>query len=268
MPSGLVQGDVDHTVQLGSRVRASPEDLATLRKDFGALEDSGSAQFDHCVLCNRHVSTGDFGLDHFMFFKQGDEQRLCALVRTVPRMWCTPCAVARSKQLRKPRLKSRQEQSFLAAWREVADKINADSEAAANPTQPEVDESVKQSWRPFLEPLEALRFEAKNIVLEVNTATPASDDTVQISFSGTAPAGDLTVECTGLSNTTLDRNGAVVHELVYCDPVIAEDSIEPKEAEAFFAKTDVMAKLWTKKFLALHRDKFEGAFASYFESKA
>lgn len=265
VPQGLIQGDVDHTVQLGCRVRTTPEDLETLRADFAALEADGAAQFDHCVLCNRAVTTGDFGLDHFMFFKEGDEQRLCALVRTVPRIWCTPCAVGRAKQLRKPRLKSRKEHGFLAQWREVADKINEDREASnANP-EPELDESVKAAWAPLLAPLEELRFEAKGIVLEVTAAAPVSENTLRICFSGTAPAGNVTAECTGLSHMLLDHDGKLSAETIFCDAVIAEDSVEPKEAEVFFAKTDMMLKLWNKKFVPLHKDKFEAAFVAYSE---
>merc|ERR1711977_581647 len=58
---------------------------------------------------------GEFGVDHIMFYLEGDEERETRKVRSTPRIWCGPCAKAHAKRNKKPYLRSRTEES-LWAW--------------------------------------------------------------------------------------------------------------------------------------------------------
>merc|ERR1711907_905609 len=84
----LLVGHVDHTLQPGQRVYAEPSDFAKMREELDETED---CQFDHCVMCSKELSQGDFGLDHVMYYRAGDEARKVAKVRTLPRILYTMC---------------------------------------------------------------------------------------------------------------------------------------------------------------------------------
>ena len=56
----LIQGQVDHTLLVGHRVRTSTEELEKLRAEF----NSDQLQLEKCPVCQRIVTHGEFGVDH------------------------------------------------------------------------------------------------------------------------------------------------------------------------------------------------------------
>ena len=56
----LIQGQVDHTLLVGHRVRTSTEELEKLRVEFG----TDQLQLEKCPVCQRTVTHGEFGVDH------------------------------------------------------------------------------------------------------------------------------------------------------------------------------------------------------------
>jgi hypothetical protein len=56
----LIQGQVDHTLLVGHRVRTSTEELEKLRLEFG----TDQLQLEKCPVCQRSVTHGEFGVDH------------------------------------------------------------------------------------------------------------------------------------------------------------------------------------------------------------
>ena len=56
----LIQGQVDHTLLVGHRVRTSTEELEKLRAEFG----TDQLQLEKCPVCQRTVTHGEFGVDH------------------------------------------------------------------------------------------------------------------------------------------------------------------------------------------------------------
>ena len=125
--SELVVGHVDHTLQPGQRVQAEPSDFEKMRQELGENEQ---CQFDRCVMCSQELSQGEFGLDHVMYYRVGDESRKCAKVRTLPRIWCTPCAIDHAKRMGKPRAKSRDVKNFLEMFATVGKELADDAERA------------------------------------------------------------------------------------------------------------------------------------------
>ena len=101
----LIQGQVDHTLLVGHRVRTSTDELEKLRAEFG----TDQLQLEKCPVCQRTVPSQyarmEFGVDHIMFYLEGDEERETRKVRSTPRIWCGPCAKAHAKRNKKPYLR-------------------------------------------------------------------------------------------------------------------------------------------------------------------
>ena len=114
----LIQGQVDHTLLVGHRVRTSTEELEKLRAEFG----TDQLQLEKCPVCQRTVTHGEFGVDHIMFYLEGDEERETRKVRSTPRIWCGPCAKAHAKRNKKPYLRSRNEETLREAWQGFVSK--------------------------------------------------------------------------------------------------------------------------------------------------
>lgn len=121
----------DHSVELGCRVKVNDTELAELHEMFGEVNDS---RFTRCVVCNRTLTGGDFGLDHTFFCHKGDPERRVIKVRTIPRIWCVDCAKGRAKQQGKPYATRKGNNSFLAKWKAVAADLQAATEQAAKAT--------------------------------------------------------------------------------------------------------------------------------------
>ena len=109
----LIQGQVDHTLLVGHRVRTSTGRAREARAEFG----TDQLQLEKCPVCQRTVTHGEFGVDHIMFYLEGDEERETRKVRSTPRIWCGPCAKAHAKRNKKPYLRSRTEESPRAPGR-------------------------------------------------------------------------------------------------------------------------------------------------------
>ena len=67
----LVQGQVDHALLVGHRVRSSPEEILALEREF-ANEAAGACQLGVCPACQRGVSHGEFGVDHIAYVRRAD----------------------------------------------------------------------------------------------------------------------------------------------------------------------------------------------------
>ena len=124
-----MQGQVDHTLMIGHRVAAAESDFAEMAarfrdEGFGAEHATGLEQLAKCPACSRALTHGDFGVDHIMYYLDGDDEKKPAKVRSIPRIWCTPCAQRRAKHMRRPYVKSRQ----VAAWRDEREDFVASVE--------------------------------------------------------------------------------------------------------------------------------------------
>ena len=76
----LVQGQVDHTLMIGHRVAAAEGDFAEMAarfraEGFGAEHATGLEQLDKCPACSRALTHGDFGVDHIMYYLDGDDEK-------------------------------------------------------------------------------------------------------------------------------------------------------------------------------------------------
>jgi hypothetical protein len=99
------------------RVKVTDAEVAELCSIFGEVVDG---RFMRCVVCNRSLKGGDFGLDHTFFCRKDDPERRVVQVRTIPRIWCVDCSKGRAKQMGKPYCSRKKQHSFLAKWKEVA----------------------------------------------------------------------------------------------------------------------------------------------------
>jgi hypothetical protein len=141
----LIQGQVDHTLFPGRRVRTTAADLETMaadfRENFGGVAETTRFLLGTCPACQRDVTHGDFGVDHIFYYLEGDEDKKPVKVRSIPRIWRGPCAEKRAKQMRKPRVKSRTEKALADEWTSFVNDVNREQghavveeeEAAATP---------------------------------------------------------------------------------------------------------------------------------------
>ncbi|KAJ1455550.1 hypothetical protein M885DRAFT_565119 [Pelagophyceae sp. CCMP2097] len=112
----LVQGQVDHALVPGKRVSADADDFAFLDGLFNNGAAEKGFNLDRCPVCARPVSHGDFGVDHVVYYAEGDAAKTAVRVQSVPRIWCTPCAKQRSKAKKRPYATARETTSFCAEW--------------------------------------------------------------------------------------------------------------------------------------------------------
>ena len=81
--NGLVQGQVDHTIQLGKRVKATVEEMKEMEENFNSSNYGDVFQLDVCVVCARKITHGDFAIDHILYYREGDEEKRTAKVSTL-----------------------------------------------------------------------------------------------------------------------------------------------------------------------------------------
>jgi len=76
---------------VGHRVKSSDEELKKLAGEFGQSDGDVVRHLGTCPVCQRSVTHGEFGVDHIMYYLEGDEEKAPRKVRSLPRLWCTPC---------------------------------------------------------------------------------------------------------------------------------------------------------------------------------
>lgn len=127
---GLIQGQVDHTLMIGHRVVADRAEFAEMAQRLEGGDPMGFDHLDKCPACSRAVDHGDFGVDHIMYYREGDAEKKPAKVRSIPRIWCTPCAQARAKSMRRPYVKSREVARWRDEWEQFVRGVEAEQHAA------------------------------------------------------------------------------------------------------------------------------------------
>lgn len=268
----LIQGQVDHTLMIGKRVHASKEELAEMEKMFvetDVLSDSTLFQLSTCPVCQRSVSHGEFGVDHIMYYLEGDEEKVPRKIRSLPRIWCTPCAKHRAKHQKKPYLKSREDTSFKDEWAAFVAEIRkeqgqtVDGDPATPPPAEPANEPTRKLWAWLAKTLvgKSPTKEGKmNFAVVGVEPLPGSDlDLENKSFSILLKVSyDATTKL--VSGETVDAFGTSVVKLALAGPDADVDyavhssgscklkSIPDAEVlERCQLKTDLIGKVWVKK---------------------
>ena len=254
----LIQGQVDHTLLVGHRVRTSTEELEKLRAEFG----TDQLQLEKCPVCQRTVTHGEFGVDHIMFYLEGDEERETRKVRSTPRIWCGPCAKAHAKRNKKPYLRSRTEESLREAWQGFVSKVREgqgqDVDGEALVAEPGNEQTAKLwAWlgkvlisKDFVEVAKA-RFRVSNVQcsgdVDLENRCFAVDMTVTYECVTKLVTGEE-VQCEGSSVVVVALKDAEVSTTIkpggsaqltgYDDPSLVERATQ---------KVELAARIWAKK---------------------
>jgi|EP00505_MAST-04D_sp_SCG-Rhode-Island_P000032 hypothetical protein len=280
--TNLIQGQVDHTVQLGSRVFATPEDMKEMIEQFDLTAKGQVCQLDKCVVCARTVTHGDLGIDHILYYFEGDENRRTARVRSIPRIWCEPCARKRAKIMKKPYVKSKEQKSWKDAWMNFANEIKApetenkeESASKAAPVDarpPAINAHTSKVWK-WIESKIAGKDDPVTFSSGKNTfrvtkckARGYVDDSIEsyrlkmlISFEARTTLrsgmevlsrGKTTLEKSWNGNEEMGEITSLVN-LGACVLVDDGNSMDPELSEMCLQKCDLMTKIYNKKVVPL-----------------
>ena len=275
----LIQGQVDHTVQLGKRVVAHPEDMLEMKDTFKQFGNGDVFQLDKCVVCARLVTHGDLGIDHILYYYEGDENRNTAKVRSITRMWCVTCTKKRAKFLKKPYLKSREttswKEEFINFAKEVQEKAMeqaADEAEQAKPKNAETEMAWTWIENALCNESNPLVFEKSSYRFRVVSCEPAGayepetgsfDFNITVTYeSKTVLRNGTDVNATGTSvlrkSSADGKDADVVVKLGSCELNTGDASYEPEVTEMMLKKCEVMSKLYNKKVVPLAWDRLKG----------
>lgn len=272
----LIQGQVDHTLVIGKRCHTTPEELAAMERDFCNAPDAlGDTLFQlgTCPVCQRKVSHGEFGVDHLMYYLEGDVDRKPQKVRSLPRIWCTPCAKQRAKRQRRPYARSRDDVSFNDAWAAFVKQVRAEqggggaaaeaAPAAAAPEAVPANEPTRRLWAWLAKTLPTATFHKEGkIAFKVLDAAPLAGSDVDLENKRFEITLRVAYEATTalVSGEAVEARGASVVSLALATgaaavatAVVANERCtltnEPDAAvlERCMLKTDLIAKVWAKK---------------------
>ena len=254
---GLVQGQVDHTLLVGHRVRTSPEELEALKLEFGTEQ----LQLEKCPVCQRAVSHGEFGVDHIMFYAAGDGDKKTRKVRSTPRIWCSPCAKAHAKRHRKPYLRSRAEESLRDAWRGFVVKVRADQgqdvEGAPARAAPG-NEATAKLWAWLGKVLVSkdfcvfakARFRVTDVVCsgDVDLEKRSFEVLMHITYKAftTLVTGEE-IACAGASVVGVRFCDDTVTTAIKAGSARLGGAVDATLTDRALQKTDLVGKIWTKK---------------------
>ena len=275
----LIQGQVDHTVQLGKRVVAHPEDMLEMKNTFKELGNGDVFQLDKCVVCARTVTHGDLGIDHILYYYEGDENRNTAKVRSIPRMWCVTCSKKRAKFLKKPYIKSRETSSwkeeFVKFANEVQENVSEQGSEESEDATPK-NEKTEKAWawieNALCNPSDQLVFEKGNYTIRLISCKPTGHcemATGSFSFNikvtyecKTALRDGTSVLGIGASiirkSCTNGSNSDAVLQLGSCELNTGNSSHDPEVTEMMLKKFEVMSKLYNKKVSPLVLERLKG----------
>lgn len=123
---GLEYLGCEHNCMLGQRCKIDGDaDTSLLAKSFNTISvDTGDERADACANCNRVVTEGDFALQHVFYKLYGVEGTKPTSIRTVPRLWCYPCANENAKARATKRLVSKKVVSVCERWNQTQQKLS------------------------------------------------------------------------------------------------------------------------------------------------
>lgn len=268
----LIQGQVDHSIKIGTRCYSTPEEIKEMERKFAAEAPDGNTLFQlgTCPICQRRVSHGEFGIDNIMFYLEGDPDKKPAKIRSLPRIWCTPCAKQYAKKRRQPYIKTKEDAKFSDVWDETVEEIRISQGGAPAP----VVAAVAAAAVPANEPTKKLwAWLAKTLV----TSSFFKEGKIEFKVVGAEalPGSDLDLEnkkfavklrvfyeaTTALvSGEAVEARGSSVVDLgLETDGDAVSFAIDANERctltnkagslilERCMLKTDLIAKVWAKK---------------------